>query len=423
MSLESPAAPASQRMKPSGPSSRDRGRVLRLFPTSLFVLAPYVCLILPIAILQGNPQLAVIFGLLGLALLGTLSAEAIFLPLRTRIARTVASDLVSNRVLRNVTIAVFVVSCISRITTILTGGGSLLAQLSGAQGSTLTSVATLFSAWNLFAVGLIIACYMREVCTRRAMWLSIAVLLAIELWAVLQTTITAPLLQFASATLLVALLLGFVRVRTVILAVLVILLAWPTLYTLRNSLRIELGASVDQSVSAFDRLRFDEQLTAVTQFEVPVSAGQSDAVQVLRYGLVPRVLDPDRPNVSSARLINRFLGGSDSSSYNFLSIGTLYFFYGPVGVVVYYFLAALLFCLIVSRAIRAGPLALCMMMLAASALLGWASTFPDAITGYIQALVSFLPILVVLLIFKKRAKRPRRSFDSIGDSSATRSHS
>jgi hypothetical protein len=384
---------------------------MQLFPASTFVLAPYLGLILPIAVIQGNPQLPFILSLLGLALVGCLSAEGLLLPLRAPRAAAGLAPGPSDAALRKITLGVFVVSCVSRVVFILAGGGSLIAQLGGDQGSPITSIASLFSSWSLFALGLIFACYRRGACTRTTLWLGIGVLAVIETWAVLQTTVTAPLLQFATAIFLIALVLGMVRLRTLLVTLIIVLVAWPTLYTLRNSLRVEMGASVDRSVSAFDRLRFDEQLSSVAQFDVPVDAGQPDAVDILRYGLIPRVLDPNRPDLSSARLINRILGGSETSSFNFLSIGTLYFFYGPVGLVVYYFGAALLFRLVVSRSVRAGPIALCMATLAGSSLLGWASTFPDAVIGYLQALVAFIPVLVLLVAFRKRQKAESRSPD------------
>lgn len=385
---------------------RLKGRILQLFPASMFVLAPYLGLIIPIAIVQHNPQIAFILGLLGLALLGTVIAEVILLPLRLRRDAPPIEFAPSDRALRVITTGVVIVSVVARATFIASGGGSLLSQLTGQQGSTITSVAALFAAWNLFACGLLFVCAQRGVIRKRTLWAGIAVLALIELAGALQTTVTAPLVQFVSAALLVALVLGFVRLRTLIIALIIVLLAWPALYSLRNALRVEMGAAVDPTVSAFDRLRFDEQLTAVAQFDVPVDAGQLDGAEVLRYGIVPRVLDPGRPNVSSARLINQLLGGSSTSSFNFLSIGTLYFFYGPSGLVLFYFVAALVFCLIVSRAVRAGPIAACMMTLAASYLFGWASTFPDTVIGYLQALISFLPILVVLLVFRRRGQAP-----------------
>ncbi|GAB3611832.1 hypothetical protein [Humibacter ginsengisoli] len=395
----------------SKPKPQVKGRVLQLFPASLFVVAPYFGFIIPIAIIESNPKLSFLLGLLALALLGTFAAETLLLPLRLRRTSGVLATAPRSTALKVTTVAVIAVAALARIAFVASGGGSLLSQLTGQQRSAFTSVAGLFASWNLFAVGLLFACAMQGIYPKRVAWLGTLMLALIELWGALQTTVTAPLVQFVTAVLLFALLMGFVRLRTLAIALLLVLLAWPTLFSLRNALRVEVGASVDKSVSAWDRLRFDEQLTAVAQFNVPVNAGQLDAFQVIRYGIVPRVLDPGRPDISSARLINQILGGSSTSSFNFLSIGTLYFFYGPIAIVVFYFVAAVVFCLLVSRAVRAGPIALCMVVLAASLLFGWSSTFPDTVVGYLQALVSFVPILVVLLAFRPRAQRPGPSLD------------
>lgn len=381
--------------------TQDRGSLRRLFPASVFVAAPYLALIVPVAIIQGNRQLPFILGVLGLALLGTLAAELALLTRRLRANPAIIAESADIPMLSIITASVLAVAALARVAFVASGGGSLLSQIMGQDSSRLASIAGIFAAWKLFAVGLLFTCVLRGVCRNRTAWLGVAILALIEIWAAFQTTITSPLIQFLSAVLLLALVLGLVRLRTLVVALVLMFIVWPPLYAFRNTLREDLGVAVDQSVSATDRLRFDEQIALVTQFQVPVQAGQPGATEILRYGLIPRFLDSGRPDLATSRLINRFVGGSNTSSTTFLSIGTLYFFYGPGGILVYYSLVSVVFSLLTSRAARAGPIALCLMAAAAWYLLGWASTFPDAIVGYIQAMVSFSPIAASLLILRR----------------------
>lgn len=79
------------------------------------------------------------------------------------------------------------------------------------------------------------------------------------------------------------------------------------------------------TIGAYDRLRYNEQVSRAAQIpELPVEVGQPDLVEIIRYGLVPRILDPDRPNLGTAKKINAYLGGGTTSAYTFLPVTTLY---------------------------------------------------------------------------------------------------
>lgn len=384
-----------------------RGRVVQLFPATTLVLAAYVGLILPIAFIEDNPQMAFILRLLGVAVLGCLVSEG--LALATRLQQPTSITPGPGPIdLTKLTWAVVGFAAASRVLYTLSGGGTITAQVAGTH-STLTTLLSPFAAWNLFAVGLLFACYLRGACSRVALLAGLGVMTAVEGWAAFVTTRTAPLQQFATTVLLVALVLRLVRLRTLAIALAVVLVAWPTVFEIRNTARAVSGVTVDTRVGAWDRLRLDQQLGRVADFHVPVDLGQPGIASALRFGIVPRVLDGNRTEIATSSLISAAVGSKARSSYNFLSIGTIYFFYGTAGLFIYYLLAGLLFTFIIGRAVRAGPAAVCMAMLAASYLMGPALTFPDTVIGYLQTLVSFAPILFALLLFPRGGRRVAQS--------------
>lgn len=374
-------------------------RIFRRFPATIIVAAPYAALILPVAVWNVNPQTIFIIQLLGIATLGCFLAELFLVPSRpsARAHRRPKVQRQLGKSFWNLTVSVIVISATARIVYAAGGGGTILAQVSGEgpQG-TLTSIAGLFILWNVFSAGLLFASYLGGACGRNKLWLWLMVLIFVELSAAFLTTITAPFIQFLTPVILVGLLLGVIRARSVLIGFLIVICLWPLVFSLRNAERVDAGIAVSAEVTYSDRLRFDLQLTSVSPFLVPVDLGQPRLVDSLRYGLVPRVLDADRPPVSSGRLINQALGGSSTSSYNFLSIGTLYFFYGPWGLGAYYFVVSLIFSRCVRWSVQSGGAAICITLLTAHSLLGWASTYPDAIIGFFQGLVSFVPIAIAL---------------------------
>ena len=397
-----------------GPRIASVHALLRLFPATSIVLAPYLALILPVAIVNSNPDLVFIWRLLGIAAGGSLLAETVIAVIRRSAAREVRPlDLSFGRPLRQLTLAVTAVSVFASLTYIITGAGSVASQIAELAPSVIASISTLFAAWNLFAAGLIFASYFASVFTRKQMLAGIAILVLLELIEAAVSTRVGSLIQFITPLALTALLLGVVRLRTLAAGFLLIALIWPLAFQLRNEMREGSGVAVDTSVSAFDRLRFDEQLAKAGLFDVPLEIGQPGLAEIVRYGLVPRALDPDRDTISSGLLLNQAIGGSTTSAYNFLSIGTIYVFYGPIVLFAFYALSALVVSLSFTAARRGSPIAICMSLLGASSLLGWASTFPDALIGYLQALVSFVPIAVSLHLIRAKARREARESPAV----------
>ncbi|MGC4794316.1 hypothetical protein ACLQ3H_09390 [Micromonospora saelicesensis] len=190
--------------------------------------------------------------------------------------------------------------------------------------------------------------------------------------------------------------------REVVILGVVLLLAWPTLFAVRNDIRVEGGVSVADDVSAQDRMRLDLQLAHAAEYDVPVDVGQPGPSEFVRYGLVPRILDADRPTISTGALINQYLGGSATSSYSFLALGNVYFLVGWLGVPVYFAGWAALALLLLRARGAPGPIRLSLFCFVLAGPLLWSSGYPDAMIAFLQHTVAALPVFVLLLLLKKR---------------------
>lgn len=392
---------------PDGTAPGPRSAYLfRRFPVTVVVAAPYLGLVLPMAVIGGSDVTGFIVWLVGIAVAATFVVElatgsrasADSWPARAARACAIPG-------LPTLTAVVVVVACSSRLVLAAAGFGSVEAQVrgSGATGL-LVALASLLSAWPLIGAALTFACVVGGVAGRGRAQLALAALTVTELGYSFVAQRTAIAIAFLTPVVLLAVVLGVIRARTALLAYAATLLLWPTVFAARNSSRAATGIAVDQSVGALDRLRFDAQLGQVASFTVPVDLGQPGLGTALRYGLVPRLLDPDRPQISTGQLINQALGGSAASAYNFLAVGTAYLFYGAVGVVVLYAAVALLARGLWLGVPRTGPVALVLLVLTCALPLGWTATPPDSLIGYVQAVVASVPVLLALAFLRGRAR-------------------
>ncbi|MET7879553.1 hypothetical protein ABZS52_21805 [Micromonospora profundi] len=305
--------------------------ILRRYPVTILVLAPYVLLIVPMAVVYANPQTAFILRLLGAALAGTLLVEMIVGTARPR-RRWRPGISAVNAVHRHVYLvarAVAVVSVVASITAARAGQGSIFTQLvDEVATSPVARMAALPAGWSYLAFALLLASFLGGHASRVRVFCWIGFLVAGQAAAVALTGITSPLFGYLTFVAGAGAICGLLRVREVVVLGAVLLLVWPTIFALRNDIRVDGGVKVAHDVTAGDRLRFDLQLGHVAEYDVPVDVGQPGPTEFLRYGLVPRILDPDRPAISTGALINYYLGGSPTSSYSFLALGNVYFLVG-----------------------------------------------------------------------------------------------
>lgn len=384
-------------------------RVVRRFPAVCLVATPYLALVLPIAMVNGSPHLWYVCGLLGVAVLGCLVSEMILPPLRdwARWRADVAAACALGRPLWMLAVVVITVSSVARLVYIGTGSGSISATVNGTGGGPVAALASMFSTWPFVGVGLLLACKLGGCVSNLRLAAGLVTITVVEVVAVFYSQKAAGLAHFALPVTLTALLFGLARLRLLAVLYAGLLIVWPTWYSIRNASREGAGVWVDHRVTPFERLRFDEQMGVSQRFDIPVDLGQPGLGELLRFAVLPRTLDPDRGTLQTGTLINQALGGSSTSAFNFLSIGTVYFFYGILGLFLAYFFLSALLTMFWRAARTSGPIAVCGIMLTAAMPLSWAATFPDILAGYGQSLIALIPIGVALIVIKRRCGRSR----------------
>lgn len=380
-------------------------RLLRRAPVSTQLAIPYTILIVPQALLYGNEHIGFILGILGLALAGSVPVEAM---MRTRRRQALLAD--SRRrldsyggMLRSVALVACAVGQTSGIVSASFGVGTVAAQLGLIRPlSPVGPLLSIFSSWTFSGAALLVGAYLVRQLTRRALHLCFLTVIVLECVRTAITTITASLISLTVYLVILAIFAGTFRLRDCVLAVVVVLLIWPAVYELRNEIRQESGVHVSAAVDAFDRLRYDQQISRAADIvEVPVDIGQPDLQDTLRYGLVPRFLDPDRPTLSTGNRINVYLGGSNTSSFTFLPVTTLYVLQGPVATVGFYALLAMILAMVLRSGSRLTPSRLVIFGLVSAGPLSWFAGFPDSTIGCLQGLVASLPLLAVLHLARR----------------------
>ncbi|MGW3808659.1 hypothetical protein [Micromonospora sp. NPDC005113] len=383
--------------------------LLQCYPVTTLLLAPYAVLIVPMAVINHNPETGFILGLLALAMAGATLVETAALLIWRR--KTWRQETISTRTdhpkIFLIARLVAIGSMIADVAGTMAGRGTIFTQVSGTvAASPVASASALVAGWKYVAFALLLSSFLTGRARRGAFYRWTLALIGVQVCLVFLTAISAPLIGYLTFVFAAGLILGAIRFRYVVVAVAVLFLVWPTIFNARNEIRVANGIAVSDN-SAIDRLRFDTQLTRASGFEVPVDVGQPRIADFPRYGLVPRIVDRERPLISTGAKINQHLGGSATSSFNFLTLGTVYFLDGPVGVVIYYGLWALVVASLLSVGRGPGPVRLCLLCLVIAGPLVWVSTYPDTVIGLLQHTVSASPVFLAIMLSKREKNTGR----------------
>ncbi|MEH0936274.1 hypothetical protein [Micromonospora psammae] len=379
--------------------------VLRRYPVSILVIAPFAILIVPMALLNGNPGTTFILRLLSVALVGTVLVETVALaaaPPRPGWRQRAAEANLAHPHLYRIARVVAVVSVVASLTGAYAGRGTIFTQLThDVAASPLARVAALAAGWPYLAFALLVASFLSGRVGRARVLGWTGFVIAGQVTTVALTGIVSPAIGYITFAAGAGAVCGLLRTRAVVAVGVVLLLAWPSLFAIRNEIRAQGGVAVSADVSAGDRLRVDLQLAEAGRYDVPVDVGQPGPTEFLRYGLVPRILDQERPMISTGALINQYLGGVATSSYSFLALGNVYFFDGWLGVLLYYIGWASLVVLLLRRG-APGPVRLSLFCFVMGGPLLWSSTYPDSMIGFLQHAVAALPVFALLWLTRRR---------------------
>ena len=273
------------------------------------------------------------------------------------------------------------------------GVGTIFAQVGIASNvSVLLPLLSIFRPWGPIGSGLLIASYFNGLCSRAQVLRWIAFLILGQGIESYFTALTAAFMNYAVFSVTILFYFGIVNLKHCAAIALVLLISWPTTYAIRNENRVLGGVSVSSSMGAFDRLRFDLQVGSADGLGSGVDVGQPGPAEIIRYGVVPRFIDSNRPDLSTGERINEYLGGNSVTAFTFLPVTTLYFLEGPLFLAIFYggWGVVLVFLMRGGRVIS--PMRLSIFSLIVVGPLGWFTTYPDSSIGLLQGLVSLLPI-------------------------------
>lgn len=384
-------------------------RALRRAPVTTQVAIPYAILIIPQALLNSNEHLGFIIGVLALALAGSTLVESF---VRVRDRDRLLAD--SRRTLESyggtLRFTAFLACAVGQITGVVSaafGVGTIAAQVGLIRPpAALAQTVSLFSTWTVSGAALLVGAYLAGQLSRRTLHLSFLAIILLEAVRTSFTALTAHFISVLVYLVVLAVFAGTLKVRHCVVAVVAVVLLWPSVYQLRNDIREQSGVRVVATIGAYDRLRYDEQISRAAQIpEVPIEIGQPDLLDILRYGLVPRLLDPDRPSLGTAKKINAFLGGGTTSAYTFLPVTTLYVLQGPVQTVLFYAALAVILAVALKCGTRLTPARLIVFGLVSSGPLGWFTSYPDETIVSMQGILAAIPLLVTLGLGRRSSVR------------------
>lgn len=304
------------------------------------------------------------------------------------------------------TFVVLGVGVAATIAATLGGRGSYAVQLGIAQESPIVSVASPFTLWLLFGAAMMLWQYMRGQVGRRTALCTLAAVAAVYLWEGLMRAILGQSAAQILTLLVLAVLAKLIRLRTIVAVIALIPLLWPPIYELRDALRRATSTGPGQ-VSAnapLERLQLDTQMALIAQFE-PGDSGLQDLglPMLLRIGLIPGFLDPDRPPLNTGSQMSVALGGSPTSSQSATMLGNVYIFEGWAGIVMFMIALTLIVGYLMRRS---NAWALAGVGLAYSYGMSFNAAYPDVIPRALQAILSMAVAYVVVRVFSKPRRHP-----------------
>ncbi|MDQ1357141.1 MAG: hypothetical protein QOJ52_1994 [Acidimicrobiaceae bacterium] len=302
---------------------------LERFPATILLTVQYGAFVVRPAVQHHTAPEHLIVGICLVAVLVAFSIEATLVwigPSRTR-PTTVTPQAAT---------IVFFIGVVATLGTALSGRGSYAVQIGTASASRFASLFTPFVSWLLFGVLLVLYLYRQRLVSRRRASMIVFLGFSIETLVSLRQALFAPLISFALPVLVGLLLVRMIRIRWIVIAAFLLPIALPPLYSLRNGLRVQAGGvqgfSGTQTIAT--RLRLDLDMGQLRNFAVvPAKIGQPSFGTLVRFGLLPRIFDPQRPNLSTAEQLSVAIGGSSVSSASLTPLGEAYVLSSWAGIV------------------------------------------------------------------------------------------
>lgn len=366
-------------------------------------LASYVLLVFMPMLLRGEIVPASYYLLVAVGVIPAIFIEYLYL-LMSEIPRS-KSGKSKNTVSNNFSIAIFYIGFLFSFISLSAGVGTYEVQVGRGQLSWFSQLATPFQSWLFVGIALMISNVLQGALSKKYFKLHLfvgAILFTIE---VSISGITVNLARYVLLVLLVLWIFRFITARALLISLMLTISVWFTLFGLRNSLRHEIGGtnSYGQQLNPISRLDESNNLGLFAYVLPNQKISQPGIAQALRIGLIPRIIDPyPRPPLATGRLISFRLGKGVLNSSTLTFFGNIFLLsngYIAISIVT----SAI--CLVLSVGLSRGSHFGYLVLVAGLANFSWIeSMYPDAISGFIQTLVSSIPIFFILWLKRATSK-------------------
>ena len=383
-------------------SLRTSDTVIRRYPVTVLLGGQYGAFVLVPAIVHQTPPLKLIIGICivatTVAFLIELSAE------RRRPMHT--AEPTCRPVGLAATWVVLGVGVLADFGSYLGGSGSYAVQVGTTQMTTVTTFLTPFRYWELFGCVLVMWGCRQRMVSRRAALIVLAIVCLERLYVGVSTAILSNGITFIACLVVLALIMGLVRLRWLILALVFIPVVWPALYQQRNEKRqLIAGDAFYAGSTASQRLRLDLEMSTL-QFLVPKPdvIVTPSPLDLLRYGLLPSAIDNNRAEVSTNSQFAIALGGRASNARSATMLGNAYVFGG------WYLVLAIPAGLAIAMGIairRETPWGYMFVGLVWLYGIGFSATWPSMISLLLQASESLFAAAILVRLLSRSAPPPR----------------
>jgi hypothetical protein len=300
------------------------------------------------------------------------------------------------------------VGLLAAIGSALVGGVAYANQATRAKPSHFAAIFTPLTSWLMVGTVLVMAQAAQGAVSRARAWRVILSGFTLELILSLKAAILGAAVSYFFVVTFLAVVLGFIRWRWVIVALFAIPIVLPALYNLKTQERSTISpvAQPSQHLNYGDRLRLDREMAQIEDFPtIPARNISTPSLPtLLLFGLVPRVFDESRGTLNTGENLSVAVGGSPTSSDTATAFGNAYILGGWSGLILYSGLCALVAGMVVRRQ---GPWAFALLSVIAQTCLLVEAPYPDMLAGLLQGCVSWAVALVIVQLISRRGARKR----------------
>lgn len=378
------------------PIARRHQLTTEKFPVTILFALQYGALVVFPAVTHDTEPLGLIITICSVGIGTAFLVEAARSPLGRRNLRSIP-------VSPNAAMWVVCIGWLAAIGGSITGGVAYVNQITNANPSHLAAIFTPLTYWLMIGTVLIMAQAAQGTVSRRRAWWVILLGFALELALSFRAAILSDVVTYFIVVTFLAVVLGFIRWRWVIIALFTAPILLPVIYNLKTQERSNISqiAEPGQQLNYSQRLRLDREMAQVEDFPMipATNLNPPSLPTLLLFGLVPRVVDQSRGTLHTPENLSVAVGGSPTSSDTATTFGDAYIVDGWTGVFLYSGLAAIGTGMVIRRR---GPWAFALLGVIVQNCLLVEEFYPDMLAGLIQGCVSWGVALVIVQVLSRK---------------------